>query len=130
SGFAAGTCVDMTQLGAPQGIVLDSAENIYVTNQGGSPPNAPGFSVTIYGAGSSGNVAPLETIMGSNTGLNVPQGITLDSAGNIYVANQIGNTVTVYPPFGSTFVGTLNLAPIATVNAAGPTGLTIGPFEP
>jgi hypothetical protein len=153
-----GTCTsDLTQLGSPYGITLDSKGNIYVTNDGG-PPGVPGYSVTIYGAGSSGNVAPLETIGGQNnlwctgagtpypcctgsgtgtcvdnTGLNVPQGIALDSSGNIYVANIEGPTITVYPPFtGSTFIGTINQAPIATINTGfvgnSPFGLAVGPF--
>ena len=129
-----GTCMtNLTQLGAPYGITLDPKGNIYVTNDGSTA--VPGFSVTIYGAGSSGNVAPLETIAGDKTGLNQPEGIALDSKGNIYVANLEGFSVTVYPPFnGSTFVGTVNQAPIATVNTGlvsnSPSGVAIGPFTP
>ena len=129
-----GTCTtDLTQLGVPYGITLDPKGNIYVTNDGSTA--VPGFSVTIYGAGSSGDVAPLETIAGGSTGLNHPEGIALDSKGNIYVANLEGFSVTVYPPFnGSTFVGTVNQAPIATVNTGfvsnSPSGVAIGPFTP
>ena len=136
-----GTCVDSTQLGFPYGIALDSKNNIYVTNQGG-PPGAPGSSVTIYAALAEGDVgfinrAPLATIAGSNTQLNIPMGIALDSSGNIYVANaEAGetNNITVYAPLG-TSTGTLNEAPIATLNTApsvpgNPIGLAIGQFTP
>ena len=129
-----GTCMtDLTQIGAPYGITLDSKGNIYVTNDGGPPGAGRGYSVTIYGAGSSGNVAPLETIAGNMTGLNVPEGIALDSSGNIYVANLGGFSVTEYPPFnGSTFVGTINQAPIATINTGfvsnSPSNVAIGPL--
>jgi Abnormal spindle-like microcephaly-assoc'd, ASPM-SPD-2-Hydin/NHL repeat len=174
---------DITQLGLPYGIALDSAGNIYVTNDGG-PPGAPGASVTIYAAGSTGNVAPLETIAGQsndlcsgpatpfaccsgtagdpnssctasgmplsccsgadagsctnscvdNTGLDFPEGIALDSKGNIYVANFGNFTITEYSAFGGTSVGTLNEAPIATINTGlvgnSPSGIAIGPFTP
>ncbi|HYB90849.1 MAG TPA: NHL repeat-containing protein [Candidatus Binataceae bacterium] len=155
-----GTCTtDLTQIGAPYGIALDSSGNMYVTNDGG-PPGSGGVSVAIYGAGSGGNTAPLETIAGQfdsactgsgapypccsgsgtgtcvdSTGLSHPQGIALDSSGNIYVANTGNFTVTVYPPFtGSTFVGTVNQAPIATINTGfvgnSPNDVAIGPFTP
>jgi len=174
---------DMTLLGLPYGIALDSAANIYVTNDGG-PPGAVGPSVTIYAAGSSGNTAPLETIAGQSnqfctgfatpyaccsgtaadpnssctasgmpqfccsgpdmgtctndcvddTKLSNPQGIALDSKGNIYVANFGNFTITEYPPFGGMSVGTVNQAPIATINTGfvgnSPTGLAVGPFTP
>jgi hypothetical protein len=46
----------------------------------------------------SGNVAPLRTIVGPATGLNAPIGLALDSSGNLYVSNSLGNSITVYSP--------------------------------
>jgi hypothetical protein len=34
-------------------------------------------NVTVYSAGSNGNVAPIATIAGPNTGLNCPKGLAL-----------------------------------------------------
>ena len=62
-------------------MAFDASGNIYVTNN----CNA---TITIYAKGSSGNAAPIAIIGGSNTGLTDPQGIALDSSGNIYVTDQ------------------------------------------
>ena len=91
---------------------------VYVTNEYGN-------SVTIYQPTASGtqNLAPVATIVGSATGLDIPDGVALDAAGNIYVLNQYAATVgsiTVYPPNPS---GSTNEAPIATISG-GATGLS------
>ncbi len=99
-----------TRLDDPTGIALDSQGNIYVANIFGGPdvPNTEDSgTVTVYAAGSTGNIAPIATISGAATGLAYPAGIALDSSGNIYVANsETANTtssqeyapsITVYP---------------------------------
>ncbi len=109
-----------TGLNGPSGIALDSDRNIYVSNIYGGPTE--GGSVTIYPAGSSGDAAPATTITSSFNGLDRPSGIAVDSAGNIYVANESGGpgglgSVAIYPA-GSYGAGT----PIATI-AGDNTGL-------
>jgi len=106
-----------TGLHHSNGIALDAQGRIYVTNIDNSqiPPVS---SVTIYAAGATGNATPTTTITGSNTQLDDPNGITLDSNGKIYVANE-GTTinatgsVTVYPA-GSTG----NATPSAVITGA------------
>ncbi len=97
-----------TGLVNPSAIAVDANENIYVANDGSDFGGT--VTVTIYPAGSNGNVAPSATISGTNTGLNGPTGIAVDGSGNIYVANRDSNTVTVYPA-GSTG----NAAPSKTI---------------
>jgi hypothetical protein len=109
------TTDDKTKLAQPAGIVLDADQNIYVANIIGGPSGDG--SVTVYGAGSDGNVAPIATITGSVTGLDAPVGITLDRHRNIYVANLRG---------GPIFAGSLtvykagsngNVSPLAEIAA-------------
>jgi len=102
----------MTGLSDPAGIALDSNLNIYVANAG-----APGVSVYQPLGSSTGllNETPIATISGSNTGLLYPQGIAVDSSGNIYVADESAASVFVYPPLASS-TGLPNESPIATIS--------------
>jgi sugar lactone lactonase YvrE len=101
-----------TELENPFGIAVDSSGKIYVANFAGG--HGAG-SVTVYPAGSNGNVAPIATIAGDDTGLDNPSGIAIDSSGKIYVANRGGgrtsaSSITVYAA-GSNG----NVKPIATI---------------
>lgn len=101
----------------PYMIALDANDNIYVTDAGTGSSFPP--SITEYAPNANGNAAPTVTISGSNTGLDQPRGLALDAAGNIYVANFLGNSITEYAVGASG-----NATPIATI--AGPdTGLQI-----
>jgi hypothetical protein len=99
-----------TELDFPFGIALDSGGNIYVANSLGGE-NVLG-SVTMYPAGSKGNVAPAATIAGHMTTFDNPTGIALDADANIYVSNLNSNTVTIFA------AGTNgNIPPSATISS-------------
>lgn len=83
-----------TGLSGPRGIALDAAGQLYVANSACSPP--PCGSVTVYASGATGNATPTRTIAGSNTALDVPDGIALDGSGRVYVSNVLSNSITVY----------------------------------
>ena len=107
-----------TGLAFPIGIALDSRANIYVTDLHAA-------SVFVYSPLGSNtgllNEPPLATIAGSNTGLIGPYGVTLDSSGNIYVADSNAAKVFVYPALGSS-TGPHNEAPTITISGSN-TGL-------
>ncbi|MGH7812902.1 MAG: NHL repeat-containing protein [Candidatus Binataceae bacterium] len=112
-----------TRLNLPGGIAFDSAGNIYVANTGARAPERG--SITVYRAAANGNVAPIATIFGPNTGLHSPEGIAADSSGKIYVANFNVNSVTAYAAGASG-----DAAPIATIVGAStglaePTGIAL-----
>ena len=50
--------------------------------------NASPGTITVYPPASNGDVTPVATISGPNTGIGSPYGITLDSSGNICVLND------------------------------------------
>jgi hypothetical protein len=91
------------------GVALDDAGNIYVANGNvmGSTP-----SILEFSAGSTGNVAPIRILSGSATTMVSPGNLSLDSAGNIYVLNNL-NILKFSPS------ATGNVAPAATISSVG-----------
>lgn len=94
-----------TLLSCPAGIALDGSTppNIYVANNSCQGSSAGYYAITVYAGGANGNVAPIQTINGSSTGLSFPVGIAVDGSDNIYVYNW-------------------GAAPVITVYAAGANG--------
>jgi hypothetical protein len=103
-----------TGLDYPFGVALGTSGNIYVTNTDDGTGNG---SVTVYAAGSTGNVAPIQTISGSRTELAGPQQLALDSSSNIYVVNAAYDSdkgsLTVYAAGANG-----NVAPIETIEGS------------
>ncbi len=109
-----------TRLSFPWGITRDTTGRLYVVNLGTS--GASPETVTVYAANAVGNVAPIRTIGGSNTALHHVEGIAVDAAGQLYVANvrdagTRGDSITVFAADASG-----NVAPRATI-AGSNTGL-------
>jgi hypothetical protein len=119
---------DATGLNSPLAVAVDSGGNIYVSTHG-SPVDVQ-QKVLVYARGAKGNVAPIATIAGSNTGLFGPASIAVDEARRIYVANLVGGSasrITVYAPGANG-----NASPIATITGPNtklrePTGIAVDP---
>jgi sugar lactone lactonase YvrE len=79
-----------TGLDGLNGLTLDSSGNIYVSNLG-TETHLP--SITVYAAGSTGDVTPTRTITGSLTKLANPAELALDSSRNVYATNDVRLTM-------------------------------------
>jgi sugar lactone lactonase YvrE len=105
-GFTGGT-TSTAQFYSPQGLAFDGTGNLYVADQGNNAiyKITPAGTVTILaGTGLAGYVNGAGTIARFNS----PQGIAVDAAGNIYVADRNDNMIRKVTPAGivSTFAGT------------------------
>ena len=121
---------DKTGIDSPAGVALDARGNIYLANAG-----RPGFpaGIRVFSAGSNGNVAPIATISGSNTGLygRTLRGIALDSEENIYITSDHStqSSIAVFAP-GSNG----NVKPIAVIDGDNTglsvaIGIAVGPYS-
>src|SRR5580700_3941327 len=122
--FPAGSSTMQAQIGgsntglvAPRTVAIDASLNVYVFD-------ATTATISEFAAGATGNVAPIRTIAGSNTGLSGGNGfgfgIALSKAsGEIFVSNASSNAIL---GFAATASG--NVAPIQTI-AGGATGLSV-----
>jgi uncharacterized protein (TIGR03437 family) len=84
------------QLNFPEGVAVDSAGNLYIADSGNSCIRkvVSGVITTIAGGGSSfGDNGPATTAQ-----LNDPQGVAVDSAGNVYIADSLNNRVRILTP--------------------------------
>ena len=103
-----------TGLTGVNGLALDNTgTNLYAVNCGLCFDSSGVDGILIWPAGTTGNIAPSNTITGGNTGLSTPTGITFDAAGDLLVANSATNTITTYAPGASG-----NVAPTATLGGA------------
>ena len=88
-------------IAGPRGVALDSYGNIYITeafNNRIRKITASGTITTVVGNGTgeySGDGGPA-----TSAGLNSPYGITLDSSGNLYIADASNNRIRKVDPAG------------------------------
>ncbi len=128
----------------PTGIATDSVGNVYVASYDIVPVLGSGFSISLVpGINDYNNAirkitpAGVVSILAGSTGsqdgagvaagFNNPEGVTTDSAGNVYVADRGNNTIRMITPAGvvTTLAGTAG-----TIGSADGTGAAASFFEP
>lgn len=93
------------------GVYVDNANHLWVVDLQGN---------AVYkfeNASAIGNTAPVVTITGGNTGFNLPAGIAIDKAGQIYISNRGNDSILIFSQIYQQ-PGTYNVAPTATISGA------------
>jgi serine/threonine-protein kinase len=83
AGSATPTVLPFTGLGSPDGVAVDAAGNLYVTDAGNWPA---GRVLKLAARSATPTVLPF-------TGLAIPNGVAVDGAGNLYVTDNGTNRV-------------------------------------
>jgi hypothetical protein len=123
----------------PWGILFDAGGNMWITNEQLNVSACSGSVVEFTKAaiGGGGNITPpanvviTQTAVGGTSSLCDPNGITMNKAGNIVVANAAGQSLAEYTASQITSSG--NPTPHTFIVGAatllnGPAGLTFGPL--
>jgi sugar lactone lactonase YvrE len=79
-------------LSSPTGVAVDAAGNLYITDQGNQrvrKVSTTGTITTVAGDGTTGFSG--EGGPATNASLNLPSGVAVDAAGNLYIADP-GNS--------------------------------------
>jgi len=96
------TLVTSALLSTPCAVVFDAAGNLYTGQAGNNDVNIlPAATATVFGVACTINT--LETLLSS--GLDLPQGLCFDTAGNLYIGNSTGANVKVLPKASGTIFG-------------------------
>lgn len=113
--------VSATSLDEPRAVYVDSSNNLYIAdtinnrvlfyaNAGAGNP-ASTTATKVWGQGSGGNVFTTNTPNVSSTALSTPEGLAVDSSGNLYVSDEGNNRVVTFPSGSYTatiFIGQTN----------------------
>ena len=105
---------------SPSGVAVDSAGNIYFADKGNNrvrKVDTKGIITTFAGTGKAGYSGDGGPATAAKLGLNLTaayQGVAVDSAGNVYIADPANNRIRMVNPSGiiTTFAG--NGTPFAT----------------
>lgn len=131
SGNTNSTTPTTARFSTPSGLAVDSDNNIYVADTGNSAIRKitpAGVVTTIAGNGTAG----WNNAVGTSAQFNLPKGVVVDAAGNIYVADTDGDEIRKITPDATvtTYTGSWSNnidGPIPDAQVRKPWGISIGP---
>jgi len=99
-GFADGTGTN-ARFSSPKGVAVDGAGNVYVadTNNHRIRKITPAGAVTTLAG--NGNFGFVDNANGSSARFDSPEGVAVDGAGNVYVADTNNNRIRKITPLGA-----------------------------
>ena len=126
-----GTATD-SALKAPSGVAVDQWGNVYIADQGNNMVEEVDTSGNLSIIAGNGTIGPPTPGLATNSSLSYPQGVAVDSSGNVYIADVGNNMVEEIDNADNLSIiagnGTMGppTAGIATDSAlSGPTGLAV-----
>ncbi len=122
--------ISANSLNTPVGIDLDNSNNLYVADKGNNRvlyyASGNTTATRVYGqAGSFTSTTANNGGISANS-LNLPQGLTLDSSNNLYIADATNNRVLYYPTGSTTATRVYGQAGSFTSNTVNNTSGTSG----
>lgn len=91
------------QFNSPEGVAVDTTGNLYVANTGDHRINkvTPAGDITILAGPSTSFGSGYMDGIGTAARFSVPQGLAIDSSGNVYVADTSNNRIRMITPSGA-----------------------------
>jgi len=89
----AGGLIAPDQIGSPVAVATDGQSNVYIADKGGRILELVVASRALYTLAGKLNTAGFANGTGADARFNVPAGLTLDAAGNAYVADFSNNMI-------------------------------------
>jgi sugar lactone lactonase YvrE len=89
-----------SRLNVPNGVALDAAGNLYIADTGNNQIYKVTPSGTLSILAGTGVGGPATAGPAINSELNEPSGVAVDSSGDVYIADYLGNRVEMVDPSG------------------------------
>jgi uncharacterized protein (TIGR03437 family) len=129
-GFKGDNIPATSALISPAGIALDSADNLYIADfyAVGIRKISNGVIATVAGIGTngfSGDNGPATSAQ-----LNLPWGVAVDSAGNVYIADAGNNRIRILTPTGSSCAYSVSPASLQAPASGGTVAVNIQTAAP